>query len=73
MVRFHESLTQRARDNARFQFHYVTAREMYNLVKAAEAGWTGSVDAARDYALTCPIAGPGGSADNSGGSKLLSV
>lgn len=51
MVRFHEGLARRARQNPRFQFHYVTAREMYNLARAAEAGWTGSVAEARDYAL----------------------
>jgi hypothetical protein len=51
MVRFHEGLAQRARDDSRFHVHYVTAREMYNLARAAEAGWGGSVDGARDYEL----------------------
>lgn len=54
MVRFHEALAQRARDNPRFQFHYVTAREMYNLAKAAEAGYQGPVAQARDY-LFVPV------------------
>ena len=55
MVSFHRALAERARDDPRFHYHYVTAREMYNLVKAAEAGWTGSVAAARDHRLvgTC--------------------
>jgi hypothetical protein len=42
-------LARRAAADQRFHFHYVTAREMANLVKAAEAGWQGSVAAARDY------------------------
>ena len=51
MVHFHRDLASHARNDANFQFHYVTAREMYNLVRAAEAGWQGEVDLARDYAL----------------------
>jgi hypothetical protein len=49
MVRFHEDLVRRARENSHFHFHYVTAREVCNLIKAAEVGFTGSVEAARDY------------------------
>jgi hypothetical protein len=49
--RFHQALADEAARNPRFHYHYVTAREMYNLVKAAEAGWTGSVAAALDYEL----------------------
>jgi hypothetical protein len=49
MVHFHQELAQYARAHAGFHFHYVTAREMYNLVKAAEAGWKGSVGEALDY------------------------
>lgn len=48
MVRFHESLARRAAEHPNFHYHYVSAREMYNLVKAAEAGWQGSVAEARD-------------------------
>lgn len=51
MVRFHETLARRAEEDPRFHFHYVTAREVYNLVKAAAAGWRGSVAGARDFAL----------------------
>lgn len=51
MVRFHEFLSARAATDERFQFHYVTAREMYNLVKAAEAGWQGDICAARDFQM----------------------
>jgi hypothetical protein len=51
MVHFHEGLARAAAADSRFHYHYVTAREMYNLARAAEAGWTGSVAAARDYEL----------------------
>jgi hypothetical protein len=50
-VAFHEALARRADADPTFRYHYVTAREMYNLVRAAEAGWTGSVADARDYRL----------------------
>lgn len=52
MVRFHEGLANRMRDDPSFHVHYVTARELYNLARAAEAGWTGSVAGAIDYELT---------------------
>ncbi len=51
MIRFHQALAQRAREDSHFHFHYLTAREMYNLARAASAGWNGSVAAARDYEL----------------------
>jgi hypothetical protein len=53
-VRFHHNLAQLAAQNPNFHFHYVTAREMYNLARAAEAGWKGSVADARDYELVWP-------------------
>jgi hypothetical protein len=51
MVRFHRDLARQAAEDPRFHYHYVTAREMYNLARAAEDGWTGTVEAARDYEL----------------------
>jgi hypothetical protein len=51
MVRFHQDLADRARSDPEFHYHYVTAREMYNLAKAAEEGWSGPVAEARDYRL----------------------
>ena len=53
MVRFHKALARRAAEDRSFHFHYVTAREMYNLARAAEAGWRGTVKGARDYELVC--------------------
>ncbi len=52
MVNFHRELGRRAAESTNFHFHYVTAREMYNLARAAESGWTGSVADARDFELT---------------------
>src|SRR5262249_36944022 len=51
MVRFHQGLARLAAEDPAFHFHNVTAREMYNLALAAEAGWEGSVEAARDFRL----------------------
>lgn len=56
MVKLHEELARRAEKDKRFHFYYVTAREMYNLAKAAEAGWKGSVASARDWELAPPRA-----------------
>jgi hypothetical protein len=58
MVEFHRSLAQRAAKDDRFHFHYVTAREMYNLAKAAESGWEGTIDSARDFSISPPAFGP---------------
>jgi hypothetical protein len=51
MVRFHRALAERASEDTNFHVHYVSAREMFNLVRAAEAGWKGSIAEARDYRL----------------------
>jgi hypothetical protein len=52
MRQFHRDLAEFATRNTWFTYHYVTAREMYNLARAAEAGWAGDVSGARDYELT---------------------
>jgi hypothetical protein len=49
MVRFHQHLADRAKANPNFHVHYVTAREMTNLALAAEAGFHGEVQEARDW------------------------
>ncbi len=59
MVAFHRALAELTARQASFRYHYVTAREMYNLVKAAEAGWSGSVADALDYELV-PNSRPSG-------------
>jgi hypothetical protein len=51
MREFHRGLKRRAAADRNFHFHYVTAREMYNLVRAAEAGYQGAVADALDHEL----------------------
>ncbi|MDR3622502.1 MAG: hypothetical protein P4L85_24335 [Paludisphaera borealis] len=51
MIEFHRMLARRSQEDPRFHFHYVTAREMFNLARAAEAGWAGSISEARDYEM----------------------
>ncbi len=51
MIAFHQALARRAAEDSSFFYHYVTARELYNLAKAAESGWRGGVGDARDFAL----------------------
>ena len=49
MQAFHQHLQDRAKADTDFHYHYVTAREMTNLVHAAESGWQGNVHEVRDY------------------------
>jgi hypothetical protein len=51
MVEFHRRITKEFNDGSRYRLHYVTAREMYNIVKAAEAGMTGDPGEYRDYEI----------------------
>lgn len=41
-------------DGEQYRLHYVTAREMYNVAKAAEAGCAGDPNDYRDYELASP-------------------
>ena len=50
----HRYLEQRYNDGNRHMLHYVTAREMYNIIKAAEAGKRGNPNEYRDFALPPP-------------------
>jgi hypothetical protein len=52
--RMHEHLEQRYNDGERYVLHYVNAREVYNIIKAAEAGMTGNPHDYRDYELPRP-------------------
>lgn len=49
--RLYTYLEKRFRDRAGFSLHYVTARELYNIVKAAEAGAEGDPGKFRDVVL----------------------
>jgi hypothetical protein len=58
MVQFHHDLADRARRDPHFHYHYVTAREMYNLVKAAEDSWQDTVADALNYHLIWDVSKP---------------
>ena len=47
-------LEQRYNDGKNYQLHYVSAREMYNIIKAAEAGMGGNPSDYRDFILKPP-------------------
>lgn len=49
--RMHSYLESKYRDGERYRLHYVTAREMYNIIKAAEAGRVGNPTQYRDYLI----------------------
>lgn len=50
----HAYLESAYNDGRRFVLHYVTAREMYNIIKAAEAGRAGNPNDHRDFELPPP-------------------
>jgi hypothetical protein len=49
--RLHETLNRELNDGVRNRLHYVTAREAYNIAKAAEAGATGDPSSWRDFLI----------------------
>lgn len=49
--RMHAHLESRYRDRPGWRLHYVTARQLYNIVKAAEAGCEGDPDEYRDFMI----------------------
>ena len=54
MRRAHELLHRDFNDGTRWQLHYVTARELYNLAKAAEANLPGPPASHRDHPILWP-------------------
>ncbi|MDP5130332.1 MAG: hypothetical protein NWQ54_05580 [Paraglaciecola sp.] len=50
----HRYLTTKYNDGKKYQLHYVSAREMFNIAKAAEAGKTGNPNQYRDFVLAKP-------------------
>jgi hypothetical protein len=50
----YQYLQQAYNDGQHYSLHYVTAREMYNIVKAAEAGCEGNPGQYRDYLIPRP-------------------
>lgn len=65
MVRLHRHLIERYNDGREYKLHYVTAREMYNLVRAAERGLTGDPAQYTDLVISPPpCAGAAGPSPN---------
>ncbi len=58
MDRAFSYLESRYNDGAQWKLHYVSAREMYNIVKAAEAGLEGDPGQYRDYVIARPKFAP---------------
>jgi hypothetical protein len=56
MAGFHEAINREFNDGTRYRLHYVTAREMVNVVRAAEMGLNGNAGEYRDYMLPPPPA-----------------
>jgi hypothetical protein len=56
MDRMFSHLESAYNDGTQYQLHYVTSREAYNIIKAAESGKTGNPNAYRDFYLPRPRA-----------------
>jgi hypothetical protein len=54
VVRFHEELARAHNDGRRWKLHYVTAREMFNVARAAMDGKGGEPSAFFDYEIPAP-------------------
>jgi hypothetical protein len=52
--RLHQALAQHFNDGERYVLHYVTAREMFNIARAAMQGFSGNPDRYRDHFLQAP-------------------
>ena len=48
-------LESKYNDGKKYRLHYVTAREAYNIVRAAEDGKTGNPNQYRDYLIPHPL------------------
>ena len=51
MEKMWEYLLKNYNDGKRFKLHFVSARELYNIAKAAEAGVAGDPGECRDYLI----------------------
>ncbi len=52
--RFHQAITTKYNDGTKWKLHYVTAREMYNVARAAMDGRAGEPHAYFDYEIPAP-------------------
>lgn len=51
----HRLLNEQYNDGTKYRLHYVTARQAYNIAKAAEAGLNGDPSAYFDYVVAPPV------------------
>jgi hypothetical protein len=51
IFRMHEHLHEHYNDGRKYLLHYVSARELYNIIKAAEAGKNHNPNQFRDFVL----------------------
>jgi hypothetical protein len=58
MHRAYRHLIEHYNDGERWKLHFVSAREMYNIVKAAEAGMEGDPGQYRDFEIARPAYAP---------------
>jgi hypothetical protein len=65
--RMFDYLEQQYNDGERYRLHYVTAREMYNIARAAEAGKTDDPGRHRDFIVPRPGYKPNGIAVSTSG------
>lgn len=68
VARMFAHLERRYNDGTNYRLHYVTAREMYNIARAAEAGLAGDPGAYRDHVVPAPTYRPRGAAGGEGAS-----
>jgi hypothetical protein len=54
----YEYMQSKYNDGVQWKLHYVSARELYNIVKAAEAGRSGDPGAYREYEIPKPLYRP---------------
>lgn len=54
MIKMYEYLGSEYNDGVNYRLHYVTARESYNIIKAAEDGKVGNPNQYRDYEIPHP-------------------
>jgi hypothetical protein len=54
MEEFHRLMLAAFNDGERYRLHYVTAREMVNIIHAAEAGAIGNAGTVRDFLYPPP-------------------
>ncbi len=58
MRAFHRGLAERAKENPAFRYHYVSAREMVNILHAAEAAHSGDPGQFRDFRYKSQLTTP---------------